>query len=423
MPMRWGVVISWGSSKRFRVPVLILAAAAGIAAVLLALASTAEAKRNSRAEPAPLLQARSAPIAHQYIVVLRGRLPAHPTKRTERAATAKQARVASSVGAEPGFEYGAAINGFSAGLTQAQVRRLRRSPRVKYVEEDARIRLSHTQHNAPWNLDRIDQRSVLPTSTYDYSRTGEGVHAYVIDSGIQAHHPDFGDRAHNGFDALGDDGSDCHGHGTHVAGTIGGHTYGVAKRVTLVGIRVLGCNGSGTTAGVIAGVDHVTAHHAALSVANMSLGGGASTSVDSAVTHLVNSGVFTSVAAGNDKKDACGVSPARVPVAFTVGATSNSDHAAPFSNYGPCLDIYAPGANITSDWTDSTTKTISGTSMAAPAVAGVAALHLSHYPASTPAAIASWLRDHATRNVVKLKTFTPTSTAGTPNLLLFKGGL
>jgi len=390
---------------------------------LVALAGPAEASRSSRLEPAPLLEARSAPIAHQYIVVLRGGLPAHATKRAQRAARSEDGRVAASVGAKPSFEFDAAIKGFAADLSRAQVSRLRRSPRVKYVEEDARVRLSHTQRNAPWNLDRIDQRTVIPSTTYDYAATGEGVHVFVIDTGIQAHHPDFGDRAHNGFDALGEDGSDCHGHGTHVAGTIGGHTYGVAKRVRLVGIRVLGCNGSGTTAGVIAGVDHVTAHHAQRSVANMSLGGGASTSVDHAVTQLVHSGVFTSVAAGNDKKDACNVSPARVPVAFTVGATSNSDDAATFSNYGPCLDIYAPGANITSDWTNSTTKTISGTSMAAPAVAGVAALHLSHYPGSTPAAIASWLRDHATQNVVRLQTFTPTSTAGTPNLLLYKAGL
>ena len=408
------------NSRTTHLPVLIVTA---LAVALLVFAGSAEAKRVSRVHPAPLLHARTAPIAHQYIVVLRGSLPAHPTKRTQRAARSKEARVASSVGAEPSFEYGAAINGFSADLTGVQVRRLRRSPRVKYVEEDARVSLSQTQRNAPWNLDRIDQRTKIPSSTYDYAATGEGVHAYVIDTGIQAHHPDFGNRAHNAFDALGDDGSDCHGHGTHVAGTIGGHTYGVAKRVTLVGIRVLGCSGSGTTAGVIAGVNHVTAHHAQTSVANMSLGGGASASVDSAVTHLVHSGVFTSVAAGNDKRDSCIVSPARVPVAFTVGATSNSDNAATFSNYGTCLDIYAPGVNITSDWTNSTTKTISGTSMAAPAVAGVAALHLSHFPASTPAGIGSWLRDHATRGVVIPPASTGTPYTGTPNLLLYKAGL
>ena len=297
-----------GGPARLFAVAFVVAATSGLG--IGGLAGTA-AQASPPDGEAPVHMAPSAGIAHQYIVVLKGALPIKPTEPSERAARAEDAGVASSVKATPLFVYDAGIMGFAADLTDTQLSGLRHSPQVEYVEQDARVEISATQTSAPWDLDRIDQPSPALNGTYNYSSTGAGVTVYIIDTGIQADHPDFGSRAHNDYDALGGNGSDCNGHGTHVAGIVGGTSYGVAKLATLVGVRVLDCNGVGTASSVIAGVDWVTAHHVAdKSVANMSLGSGGATAVDDAVNHLIESGVFVSVAAGNSNQSACNFSPA-----------------------------------------------------------------------------------------------------------------
>jgi subtilisin family serine protease len=379
-----------------------LCCCAGAAAALIVLAAAAAAAQGSSRAEAAVRMARSGGIANHYIVVLKGRLPIHPTRRSERKARAEDARVAPSVGAKPLYEYDADLRGFAADLTRKQLRELRQSRLVKYVEQDERVRedTSHTQTGAPWDLDRIDQQSLPLDATYHYSSEGVGVSVYVIDTGIEVTHPDFGSRASFGVNTVDTNNSDCNGHGTHVAGIVGGTTYGVAKLVRLVGVKVLNCSGSGTMAGVIAGVNWVTEHHVPdKSVANMSLGGGANTALDAAVQQMVESGVFLSVAAGNNNANACNMSPARAPAAFTTAASDPSDKKASFSNFGPCVDAYAPGVGVPSDWLSGRANTLSGTSMAAPVVAGIAALYLSDQ-ASTPAATSTWIIDHATTGVI-----------------------
>jgi subtilisin family serine protease len=324
-----------------------------------------------------------------------------------------------SVGVAIHYRYDAALNGFAATLPAAAVARLSRNPSVAYVEADRIIRLDTAQSPATWGLDRIDQRALPLNNTYNYNATGSGVTAYIIDTGIRVSHTQFGGRATVGYDAIGDgrNGIDCNGHGTHVAGTVGGSTYGVAKSVTLKAVRVLNCSGSGSTSGVIAGVNWVKSNARKPAVANMSLGGSASSSLDTAVSNSIKAGITYAVAAGNSNKNACNYSPARVATAITVGATTSSDSRASYSNYGKCLDLFAPGSSITSAWYTSTTaiNTISGTSMATPHVAGVAALYLQRNPASTPAQVASALTANATANVVK----SPGSNS--PNKLLYSG--
>lgn len=387
----------------------------------MVLTITAAAQGSSRLETRAHTVAPSARIPNQYIVVLKGRLPTRPTRRSERRAKAADERLAHAVGAKPLFVYNADLKGFAADLTHAQLQELRRSDRVKFVEPDERVREEavHTQTGAPWDLTRIDERALNLDGIYRWSSDGAGVSIYVIDTGLQAAHSDFGGRASFAVNTVDRDNSDCNGHGTHVAGIAGGTKYGVAKGARLVGVKVLNCQGSGTMAAVIAGVNWVTEHHVPdKSVANMSLGGGANTALNDAVKHLVESGVFVSVAAGNNNQSACNFSPASAADAFTVAASDNADKKATFSNWGPCVDAYAPGVAVTSDWIGSTTatNTISGTSMAAPVVAGIAALYLSDHP-STPAATGVWITEHATPGVIS------NNTAGTANRLVYKGDL
>lgn len=317
--------------------------------------------------------------------------------------------------------YTSALRGFSVTLPEAAAIALSRDPRVSYVEEDSEVSLAATQNNATWGLDRIDQRDLPLNTTYNHNFTGAGVTAYIIDTGMRATHTEFGGRVAvgSGFNSFNDGNgtNDCHGHGTHVAGTVGGATFGVAKNVTLVPIRVLNCLGSGPISGVIAGVDYVTSHHQAgtPAVANMSLSAGPSLAMDTAVNNSINDGVVYATAAGNNNADACGFSPARVANALTVGSTTSSDARSSFSNFGTCVDIFAPGSSITSAGftSDTAIRTTSGTSMASPHVAGVAALVLESNPGASVATIIDAIINNATLNKVI------GAGTGSPNRLLF----
>jgi subtilisin family serine protease len=361
-----------------------------------------------------VLPGQAAPSSSQrYIVVLKDSV-AQPG-----AVADQQGR---RVGASVGGVFRHALKGYVATLTAGQVAALEADARVAYVEPDAVIQADTTQTGATWGLDRIDQRNLPLSGTFTYTSTGSGVKAYIIDTGIRFAHSQFGGRAISGYDSVdGGTADDCNGHGTHVAGTVGGSTYGVAKSVTLVGVRVLNCSGSGTTAGVIAGIDWVTGNHGPgqPAVANMSLGGGASTALDNAVQNSINDGVTYAVAAGNGNvvgiaQNACNYSPARVAAAITIGATDSSDRKASWSNYGNCVDWFAPGVSITSAWytSNTATNTISGTSMATPHTAGVAAQYLQTNPSASPATVRTTLYNLTTKSIV-------TSSSTTNNHLLF----
>ncbi|HKB80027.1 MAG TPA: S8 family peptidase [Thermoanaerobaculia bacterium] len=312
--------------------------------------------------------------------------------------------------------YQRGLKGLAVEMNDTDAQTLARDPRVDYVEEDAII----TAASTPWGLDRIDQRSRPLDDAYVTNGTGGGVTAYVVDTGILGAHEDFAGRVSAGFNAIADggDATDCNGHGTHVAGVIGGSTYGVAKSVNLVPVRVLDCTGMGTLSTVLAGLDWVLQDHALSgrpAVVNMSLAGAASSSLDTQVNNLLAAGITTVVAAGNDNTDACEASPARVTGAITVGASNEGDNRSSFSNYGTCVDLFAPGSNIISDWYSSTTATAvsSGTSESAPFVAGVAALILEQYPSASPASIAQTLTSEATLDALG------SIGTGSPNRLLF----
>lgn len=327
--------------------------------------------------------------------------------------------LAATHGGELGYVYTSALRGFSGRFTAQAASALQRNPNVADVELDGVMTASETQAGATWGLDRVDQRDLPLGGSYVYNADGAGTHSYIIDTGILLAHTEFGGRASLGADYVGGRGagSDCNGHGTHVAGTVGGSTYGVAKNTHLYAVRVLDCRGSGSTSGVIAGVDWVAANHVSPAVANMSLGGGASSSLDAAVAGAVSAGVTMVVAAGNSNANACNYSPAREPSAITVGATTSSDARASYSNYGNCLDIFAPGSSITSAWhsNPTSTNTISGTSMASPHVAGAAALFLQASPNATPVQVANSLITNSTANKVT------SAGSGSVNRLLFTG--
>ncbi|MCX4582061.1 S8 family peptidase [Streptomyces sp. NBC_01481] len=376
---------------------------------VIALAAGLQFAASPTAQGAPLGDLRLAPTAtaiqNSWIVVLKD--------GSTRAA---------DLGVTPKLTYRSVLQGFSATMSGDKAAKLAADPRVAYVEQNATVRLNDTQTNPTWGIDRIDQRDLPLSKSYTYKTTASNVNAYIIDTGIRTSHTEFGGRASVGTDTVGggQNGQDCNGHGTHVAGTVGGRTYGVAKAVKLIAVRVLNCQGSGTTAGVIAGIDWVTANAKKPAVANMSLGGGVNTSLDNAVKKSIASGVSYAIAAGNGNflglpANACNYSPARVPEAITVGATDNTDRRASFSNYGTCLDLFAPGVNITSSWKDSNTatNTISGTSMATPHTAGVAALYLATHATATPAQVRDAIVNGATTGKVQ------DPRTGSPNRLLY----
>ena len=389
---------------------------AATAATVLALGVLTSTAGTADAAPAPDRKAplvgtdKVGAIDGRYIVVMEGR------------ATSAEARTAIQQAKTKGaadVDRFSTVEAFAAELSDAALAQLRSNPDVAYIEADQRISVETTQSPATWGLDRIDQRNLPLNNAYTYTPTGSGVTAYIIDTGVRASHNEFGGRVASGYTAINDGNgtNDCNGHGTHVAGTVGGTTYGVAKQVTIRPVRVLDCSGNGTTSGVIAGVDWVTSHHSAGSpaVANMSLGGGISSALDSAVNNSIADGVTYAVAAGNESTNACNGSPSRVAAALTVGSTTSSDARSSFSNYGSCLDIFAPGSSITSAWytSNTATNTISGTSMATPHVAGVAALYLQGNPSASPSTVADAIVSTSTTGVVS----NPGS--GSPNRLLY----
>ncbi|GHE32952.1 S8 family peptidase [Streptomyces capitiformicae] len=392
---------------RRRLAVISAAATAALAAGLVsALPATAAPEGRIQYEGA------ANAVAGSYIVTL---------KADARADSSRGRALAKEYGADIERTYTKALNGYAIEATEAEAKRFAADPDVASVVQNRTFHIDTTQPNPPsWGLDRIDQKALPLNSSYTYpDSAGTGVTAYIIDTGVRITHSDFGGRASYGYDAIDNDNTaqDGHGHGTHVAGTVGGTAYGVAKKAKIVGVRVLNNSGSGTTAQVVAGIDWVARNAVKPAVANMSLGGGADTALDTAVRNAIASGVTFAVAAGNDSSNASGYSPARVTEAITVGSTTSSDARSSFSNYGSVLDIFAPGSSITSSWntSDSATNTISGTSMATPHVAGAAALHLADNPASTPAQVATALVNASSTGVVT----GPGS--GSPNRLLNVG--
>ncbi|MFJ9597915.1 S8 family serine peptidase [Streptomyces virginiae] len=391
----------------------VRAATAALIALTTAFsAGTAWSADTPEPTPAPLHTAVDA-VPGQYIVTLETGVDA--------------ARAAHKLGLKPSFVYTSALHGFAAPMTALQLTAARITPGVKSVEEDARVQAvpmpaSPAGGRAPassWGLDRIDQKLLPLDGEFTTHGSGAGVSAYILDSGIDYGHPEFGGRAVPGFDAIGDgrNGQDCRGHGTHVAGTVGGATHGVARKASLVSVRVLGCDGAGSWSGIIAGMDWVAKNARQPAVLNASLGGERSQALNSAATALSGAGVVTIVAAGNSAADACNISPASAQRVTTVGATDRYDQETAFSNHGPCLSLYAPGQAIVSAKLGGGSTAQNGTSMAAPHVTGVAALYRASHPEAGPAAVREWLESRSTKDVV-----TNLST-GSPNRLLFTADL
>jgi subtilisin family serine protease len=355
-------------------------------------------------------EARTLP--DRYIVVLRDAV-------TDVPGLAQQ--LARAGGGEVSHLYQNTIKGFSLRLPAQAVAALARNPNVQSVEADQAVSINQSvQDQATWGLDRLDQRSLPLDTRYSYNLTGQGVHVFVVDTGVRSTHQEFTGRMKPGFSALEDKSTeDCNGHGTHVAGSAAGTRWGVAKGAFVVPVRVLDCGGSGSWSGVIAGIDWAAGQAVnagmAPAVMNLSLGGGASSSVDLAARRAVEAGVTVVAAAGNSQANACNYSPAREPVVLTVGATTSSDAQASYSNFGSCLDLYAPGSGIRSAWSSSDTAVadLNGTSMASPHVAGAAALFLQADPSATPGLVSRRLLDSATSGVLK------SLGTGSPNLLAF----
>ncbi len=382
--------------------------AAHAALIASAVAAAALAGSPAHAAERDIVGAdRADRVAGSYLVVLNDSASVNAASR----------RLTDRHGGEVTHRYRAAVRGFAVSTDERSARRMAADSAVAYVEADQRVHATGTQLNPPsWGLDRIDQRNLPLDSSYTYPNTASNVRSYIIDTGIRVTHSDFGGRATWGTNTTGDgQNTDCNGHGTHVAGTVGGSAHGVAKETRLIAVKVLNCQGSGTISGVVAGVDWVTNNAVNPAVANMSLGGGASSTLDNAVNNSINSGITYAVAAGNDNADACNYSPARVAAAITVGSTTSSDSRSSFSNWGTCLDLFAPGSSITSAWntSDTATNTISGTSMASPHAAGAAALVLSANTSWSPQQVRDYLVTNATSGVVT----SPGS--GSPNKLLY----
>ncbi|MGW8763635.1 S8 family peptidase [Streptomyces sp. NPDC055815] len=392
---------------------LALASAALTAVAVTAPAATASgAAAGPEPTPAPLVTAANA-VPGKYIVTL--------DKTVDAAEAAEQ------LGLKPTFVYEKAINGFAAPLTELQLAMVRKAPGVTSVEEDA-VTLAPPQPTAPaatrgpaasWGLDRINQWNLPLDNDFTTRGSGAGVTAYILDTGIDYHHDEFGGRASFGFDAMGDGryGQDCNGHGTHVAGTVAGKTYGVARKAAVVSVRVLGCDGRGAYSGMIAGLDWVARNARQPAVLNGSLGGDKSVALNNAATALFNAGVLPVIAAGNSSKDACDVSPASAAGVVTVAASNIWDEETSFSNYGSCVELFAPGQDIVSARIGGGSIAQNGTSMAAPHVAGVAALYKAEHPAASPAEVAEWIDDNTTKGLLS------NVSGSTPNKLLFTGGL
>ena len=397
-------------SRKLGIALGALAAASATAIGLLVALPAGSAGAAPKGTVVSVAGARAVP--GSYIVVLKDEM-------TARSATTQTAGdLAQQYGGQVRRTWSRALHGFNAAMSDEQARRLAADPRVQYVQADSEVHVMDTQTNPPsYGLDRLDQRDLPLDNSYTFATTASNVHAYIIDTGIRVTHQTFGGRATFGHNSVDANNTDCNGHGTHVAGTVGGTQYGVAKGVALVAVKVLNCQGSGTTAQVVDGINWVAQNAIKPAVANMSLGGGADNAIDNAVNQAIAAGVTFAIASGNSNTDACTSSPARVANAITVNASDRNDARASFSNFGTCTDIFAPGVNITSAWmtSDTATNTISGTSMATPHVTGGAALWLAAHPNDTPAQVAAGLVAASTPDKIS------NPGAESPNRLLFTG--